>query len=93
MEAAGRMRSKVELFEQIRRDFDQEGLSKRTLALMYGVHRRTVREASESAVPAPRRRPESAGAGTSILDSIAATAHESMNHDNQFDLVLEIMTL
>jgi transposase len=52
------MRSRVELFEQIRRDHDREGLSKRALAARYGVHRRTVRQALGSAVPPPRKRPE-----------------------------------
>ena len=33
------MRSRVELFEQIRRNHDREGLSKRALAARYGVHR------------------------------------------------------
>jgi transposase len=48
----------VELFEQIRRDRDREGLSKRALAAKYRVHRRTVNQALESAVPPPRKRPE-----------------------------------
>jgi transposase len=52
------MRSRVELFEQIRRDHDREGLSKRALAARYGVHRRTVGLALGSAVPPPRKRPE-----------------------------------
>jgi transposase len=52
------MRSKVELFWQIRRDHEYEGLSTRALARRYGVHRRTVREALGSAVPAERKRPE-----------------------------------
>jgi transposase len=51
--------SRVELFEQIRRDRDREGLSIRALAEKYGVHRRTVRQALESSVPPPKRRPES----------------------------------
>ena len=38
------MGSRVELFEQIRRDHDREGLSIHALARRYGVHRRTVRE-------------------------------------------------
>ena len=33
------MRSRVELFEQVRRDHHREGLSKRALAARYGVHR------------------------------------------------------
>jgi transcriptional regulator with XRE-family HTH domain len=36
------MGSRVELFEQIRRDREFEGLSLRALAEKYGVHRRTV---------------------------------------------------
>ncbi len=52
------MRSRVELFEQIRRDNDREGLSVHALARRHGVHRRTVRQALESAVPPARKRPE-----------------------------------
>jgi transposase len=51
------MGSRVELFEQIRRDHDREGLSIHALARRYGVHRRTVRQALESAVPPARKRP------------------------------------
>jgi transposase len=51
------MCSRVELFEQIRRDHDREGLSKRALAERYRVHRRTVRQALGSAVPPSRKRP------------------------------------
>ncbi len=35
------MGSRVELFEQIRRDHDREGFSIRELACRHGVHRRT----------------------------------------------------
>ncbi len=52
------MGSRVELFEQIRRDHEFEGLSQRALAEKYRVHRRTVRQALESAVPPARKRPE-----------------------------------
>jgi transposase len=52
------MRSRVELFEQIRRDRDREGLSIRALARRHGVHRRTVRQALGSALPTPRKPPE-----------------------------------
>jgi transposase len=52
------MGSRVELFEQIRRDREFEGLSRHALARKYGVHRRTVRQALESAVPPARKRPE-----------------------------------
>ena len=53
------MESRVELFEQIRRDRDREGLSIRALAAKHHVHRRAVRQALESAVPPPRRTPVS----------------------------------
>ncbi len=49
------MRSRVELFERIRRDRRVEGLSIRELATRHGVHRRTVREALASALPPPRK--------------------------------------
>jgi transposase len=49
------MRSRVELFEQIRRDHRREDLSIRGLADRHGVHRRTVRQALASAVPPERK--------------------------------------
>jgi transposase len=49
--------SRVEQFEQIRRDRDREGLSIRGLAARHGVHRRAVRDALESAVPPVKRTP------------------------------------
>jgi len=52
------MGSRVETFEQIRRDRDREGLSIRALAARHGVHRRAVREALASPLPSPRKRPE-----------------------------------
>jgi len=49
-------RLKVELFEQIRRARRREpGVTIRELARRFGTHRRTVREALTSAVPAPRQ--------------------------------------
>jgi transposase len=47
-------RSRVELFEQIRRD-RRTGLSIRELAEKHRVHRRTVRQALACAVPPPRK--------------------------------------
>ncbi len=52
------MGSRVELFEQIRRDKDREDLSERALAARYRVGRGTVRQALESPIPPPRKRPE-----------------------------------
>jgi len=48
-------RSRVELFEQIRRDRRAERSSIRELAGRHHVHRRTVRQALAGAVPPPRR--------------------------------------
>jgi hypothetical protein len=47
--------SKVELFEQIRRGRRLDELSARELAQRHGVHRRTVRQALDNAVPPPRK--------------------------------------
>jgi len=52
------MGSRVELFEQIRRDREREGSSIRELARRHGVHRRGVRQALAAALPPPRKRPE-----------------------------------
>jgi transposase len=52
------MRSRVELFEQIRRGRDREELSIHELARRYGVHRRTVRQALAAPLPPARKRPE-----------------------------------
>jgi transposase len=49
----------VELFENIRRDQVREDASIRGLATRYGVHRRTVRQALDRAMP-PTRKPHSA---------------------------------
>jgi transposase len=49
------VKSRVEQFEQIRRDRDREGLSIRGLAVRHGVHRRVVRQALVSAVPPVKR--------------------------------------
>ena len=51
------MGSRVELFAAIRRDARVEEISIRELARRHGVHRRTVRQALESAEPPPRKRP------------------------------------
>jgi transposase len=53
------MGSRVELFEQIRRDRAREGLSIRALAERHGVHRRAVRQALASPVPPAKRSPSS----------------------------------
>lgn len=50
--------SRFDLFERIRRDRRNDPrVSVRALAARYRVHRRTVREALESAAPKPRKKP------------------------------------
>ncbi|MFI0405520.1 IS21 family transposase [Actinomadura sp. 3N508] len=64
--------TKQELFRSIRHDSWREGLSVRALARKYGVHRRLVREALATPVPAPRRTPQRStpqmGAFTKTID-------------------------
>ena len=49
------MRSRVELFENIRKDWRLDEPSIRELAERHKVHRRTVRQALAEAVPPPRK--------------------------------------
>ncbi len=68
------MRSRVELFEQIRRDRRLDELSIRELADRHGVHRRTVRQALAAAVPPPRwvypvRRRPAIDSWVSVIDA------------------------
>lgn len=48
-------RKKLELFEIIRREFQQGGQSIRSIASKYQLHRRMVRQALASAVPQERK--------------------------------------
>lgn len=52
------MRSRVEQFEEIRRDHERGESSKRALAKKHRVHRRTVNQALASPVPPKRKKPE-----------------------------------
>jgi transposase len=52
------VRSRVEQFAAIRRDHRVDGLSIRALADRHSVHRRTVRQALESAIPPVRKTPQ-----------------------------------
>ena len=68
------MGSRVEQFEQIRRDRDREGLSLRALAVRHGVHRRTVKQALASPMPPAKRAPvgrpaPKLGAYRSVIDA------------------------
>jgi len=48
----------VELYEQIRQEYEHGAGTIRAVARKYGVHRREVRRALESAVPPERKKPE-----------------------------------
>jgi hypothetical protein len=50
-------RAKVELFEQIRGEYEHGGGTIRGIAKKLGIHRRMVREAVLSAVPIERKTP------------------------------------
>jgi len=50
--------SRVELYERMRKDNREQGLSIRALSAKYHVHRRNVREALASATPPQRKTPE-----------------------------------
>ena len=88
------MGSRVELFEQIRRDRDREGLSIRALAARHGVHRRAVRQALASPVPPAKRAPVSRpapklGAYRAMIDEWLEADREAprkQRHTAQADL-------
>ena len=71
-------RSKVELFEAIRRDERLEKLSIRALADRHGVHLRTVRQALDNAVPPGRKTPARV---TPKLDSAKSLIDEMLRGD------------
>jgi transposase len=72
-------RDKVVLFAEIREDHRQ-GIGVRAIARKYGVHRRTVREALASPVPAPRRVPERASpARDAVAPLIDAMLREDLD--------------
>jgi hypothetical protein len=61
-------RDKVELLARIREDHRQLGSGVRALARKHGMHRRLVREALTSPVPAPRKTPVRQ---SPVLDAVA----------------------
>jgi transposase len=72
------MGSRVELFAAIRFDWQRHGLSIRSLAEKYGVHRRTVRQAIESVVPPDRRSPVRA---TPVLNEVRSWIDGMLRQD------------
>jgi transposase len=78
--SGGRVLSRVELFERIRRDARLEpNLSHRELARRHGVHRRTVRTALTSAVPPPRKTPRTGRRG--VLDPVTGVIDAMLRED------------
>ena len=71
-------RDKVDLFARIRDDRRLLDLSVRALARKYDVHRRTVREALKSPVPAPRKMP---ARQSPVLDAAAGLIDAMLRED------------
>jgi len=71
-------RDKVELFARIRLDHQELGLGVRALARRHGVHRRTVREALATPVPAPRKAP---ARESPVLDAVAPLIDAMLRED------------
>lgn len=67
-------RTKVELYEQIRREFEFGVGTIQGVARQLGVHRRMVRDAVANALPAERKKPQrprkKLGAATAFIDGI-----------------------
>ena len=71
-------RSRVELFEEIRKAHDREELGIRALANRFGVHRRAVRQALASPIPPPRK---STAHSSPVLDPWKATIDRWLTED------------
>jgi hypothetical protein len=61
----------VELYEQIRREYEHGGGTIRGIAKKLGIHRRMVREGVLSAVPVKRKAPEKRKAETGTGDGLS----------------------
>jgi transposase len=72
-------RSKVSVYEQIRKAHEREGLGIRALARRFGVHRRDVRQALASALPPPPKPPSTRPAPR--LDPWKATIDQWLEED------------
>jgi transposase len=77
----GRIKASVELFEAIRREYEFGVGTVQGVARKLGVHRRLVREALASAVPAGRKRPQRArptiGPLVEFIDTILLTDRQA----------------
>lgn len=74
-------RAKVELYEQLRREYEFGIGTIRGVARKFGVHRRLVREAAAQALPPPRKRPQRARPKLAIalpfIDAILAADRQA----------------
>jgi hypothetical protein len=73
-------RAKVELFEQIRREYELGVGTVNGVATRFGVHRRTVRQALASAVPRSRLARPSRWRSRSVPGNATRTVSRSINH-------------
>ena len=78
-------RAKVELYEQIRREYEFGAGSVIGVARKLGVHRRMVREAVRNAVPAQRKKTQrpavKMAAAATLIDAIPAAAPVTCGRD------------
>ena len=71
-------RNKVELFEEIRREYEFGVGTISGVARKFNVHRRMVREAIKSALPAPRKTPQRSSPKLDLVrDFIFVTEHQT----------------
>ena len=73
-------KAKVELFEQLRREYEFGIGTVQGVAAKFGVHRRTVRQAVAGALPPPHRYPRRA---KPKLDAVAAFIDAVLDEDRR----------